>query len=337
MKPLSASSNGTEKFFDNLYYRKDERWFALPPWAKFYLELGDLLSRFDEQNKRFVVALAVPTRSYASALISSGLIMARSKLFFRDNDLEYYEKIIALKVGTPLVYREGNRKKSAKKADNHDYEGKLHIGIQIDEGTTNTKKYISPENARLIEIAERDTVRLPQQQTGREIAPPSQLLKTILGEAQLYDFVLQTRLENFVVGPVNVLKQELETSLATSLSTRADSQGYLSDMMRVREFQPPGTAHRCSILAAANKGNLAATNDTSAFAVIFDGSLGFVKWRDPWRHFNWIVILDRTDPNFDYAVDQVNNEYAYRSEIQHQRKLPPIPEGIEIMFFTGDL
>jgi hypothetical protein len=337
LKPLSLGSTDTSEVFDNLYYRIDERWFPLPPWAKFYLELGNLLSQFDEKNRRFIAALAVPTRPYVSALISTGLILARSRLFFGDSDHEYYEKIIALEEGAPLIYRDGNRKKSAKKVDNQIYNGKLHIGIQVDEGTTNTRKYLRPENARLVEITDKDVGRLPQQQMGREIASPSELVRRILGETQLYDFVYQTRLESIILGPVNDLTYELETSLASSRTTQGDSPGSLSDLMRVREFHPPGTAYRCSILAAANEGNLKATNETSAFAVLFDGSLGFVKWRDHWRQFNWVVILDRTDPNFDYAVDQVNNEYAHRSELQVQWKVPQIPAGIEMMFFANDL
>ena len=307
-----AESSETRSFFDNLYFQREGSWFSLPGWAKFFLKLGEHLSHYKHDNTRFIAALAVPTRSYASAFIASGITCGRSRVPYESTDQEYFAMLESLENGTPVVFREKGRKFNAKKREViRQQDGKHYIGIQIDEGNKTTK-YILAEHARLIEIADMESIKLPHQQKGREISPPSKLVKAILGDDQVYDFVSQTRLESVVIGPINSLKQELNLLLATSQATRCDCPGYLSDLLRVRDFQSPGIASRSSILAAISRSNIKVVDDVSPFVVIFDGSHGFVKWRDYWRQFNWVVVLDQTDPNFQYAVTQINQEYLYR-------------------------
>lgn len=335
IKPVESPS--LQDIFDILHYQKDGIWLSLPEWAKFFLNLGNYLSSLNLKKNRFVIAISVPTRSYVATLIGSGITVGRARIPIIGSDYEYYEKILSLKEGAPLKYRDGNRKKNAKRKGELNYNGKRLIGIQIDEGVTNTIKYISPENAKFIEIIDKDDVKLPHQQKGREILPPSKLLQSLLGDVYIDDFVFQTRLECVFIGPLNSLKQEISTPLATRRFPLEDCAGSISDLLRVHEFQPSSQAYRTSTLAAISKRNTKIASEVSPFAVIFDSSLGFVKWRDYWRNFNWVVILDRTDLNFQYAVDQMNQEYFSRSEKPYKPKIPSIPAGIEIMFFTVDL
>jgi len=323
--------------FDGFCYKRGGLWVPLPKWANFYLRLGETLSRWNDEQSRFTVALAVPIHSYISPLISAGIISGRSIIPCIKTDPEYFDFLSSLPEDTPLIYREKNRKRNAKKKEVREINGKRYLGIQIDEGITNTIQYFTPEKVRLIELSNKDYVKLPRQQKGRKITPPSQLVTAILSETCVYDFLLHTRLENVIIGSSTVLKEELQTALAATRLTQGDCPGLLADLLRVRELNPPGTAYRTSILAAANNKISSNPRKVSPYIVIFDGSLGFVKWRDYWRQFNWVVILEHTDPNFHYAVDQVNLEYHYRSEKPHKVKIPPLPPGIEMMFFITDL
>ena len=326
----------TINFFDDLDYQRDENWFRLPGWAKFFLELGESLSKLDYDNVRFTIALALPCRSYASAFVACGVACGRSRVSKEGSDQKYYEKVLSLEVGTPLIYRDGNRKKKAIKKENHLYQGKMHIGIQVDEGFKTTK-FVAPEHAWQIEVANKDAVVLPLQQKGREIPPPSELAKAILGDSHIYDFILRTRLDCVVIGPKNILQEELKAKLAKTRSIKGDSPGCLADLIRVRELQPPGSAYRSSIFPAASKNNSVLLEGTPPFAVVFDGPYGFIKWRDSCRQSNWIVLLDRTDPNFNYAVTLVNQEHQNRSEKARKVKIPPLPPNVEAMIFTSDL
>ena len=333
--PVISSENSFP--FDNLYYQENGSLFTLPAWAKFFLELGESLCHFEVNIFRFTAAIAVPTRTYAAAFIAGGLNCGRANHHHPESDLEHFEKIWSLPPGTPLSFRVKDRKKKAIKRDNKYYQGTKLIGIQVDQGFTNTVQYIRPENVRNIEVLEEVDVKLPRDQQGRKIAPPSPLVKAIIGENRSYDFILRSRLECVIIGSKNLFRQELDIQLSPTLTPNDVFQGNLSDLLRVREFQPPGMGYRSSIVPAANKRNIRVAKESSPYAVIFDGSLGFIKWKEYWRNANQIIILDHTEPNFQFAVGQVNNEHLYRSEKQPKVMLPKLPSGIEMMVFTRDL
>jgi hypothetical protein len=334
---MAQESAETRDIFDGLFYQRDGSWYPLPGWVKFYLKLGFSLSQNKRLDTRFVVALAVPTRAYASLLIAAGIVYGKSQEKHKSIDHAHFEMLIALPDGSPVVLRDKKRKYKAKKCGVQTYNGKLLIGIQVDEGTTNTIKFIPAEDCEHVEIVSREPFRLPHSQKGHEITPPSLLVKALIGEIYVYDFFLHSCLEAVLIGPKNTLEEEMNAALATSKIDKFDCPGNLSDLIRVKEFQPPGTAFRSSILAAASRNNTSLTGDDTPCVIIFDGSHGFVKWRDYWRKFNWVVILDETDPNFNYAVSQVNQEFIAREEKQHKLKIPTIPPGIEIMYFNARL
>ena len=62
-----------------------------------------------------------------------------------------------------------------------------------------------------------------------------------------------------------------------------------------------------------------------------------MKFNEFFRESHSIIVLDRTDPNFEYAVSQVNQAYYMRSEKKIRFRFPPIPSNIEMTFFTVDL
>ena len=250
-----VESNNTLEYVDDLRYQRDGVWLRLPPWAKFFVALGNSLACFDHTDKRFVVALAVPTRAFAAAFISTGLVLGKIQIPFGESDQEHYEKLIELENGIPLIYIDKIRKKNARKAENKLYQGKLHIGIQIDEGSTNTIKYIAPENARLISISEKNQIKLPKQQTGRELVPPSPLVQKMIGDNDLYNFVLRTRLENILIGHRNKLNEELKTVLGISDQENI-FQGVICDLLRVRELQQDKTAYRTSVVSSGSRFNI---------------------------------------------------------------------------------
>ena len=43
--------------------------------------------------------------------------------------------------------------------------------------------------------------------------------------------------------------------------------------------------------------------------MIFESGSGFLKWRDAWRHSDWVVLFDQTEAEFDVAVQAFNEEY----------------------------
>jgi hypothetical protein len=322
----------------NLYYQDEAKWVLLPNWAKFFLQLGNQLSQFEFPDVRFTVVLSVPARAFASTFIAAGIICGRSCLPRIDNDLSYFEKLWFLPSGTCVFYRDGKRKLKARKTGNLDTNLGKFIGIQIDQGKTNTVLSISPDKARRIEISKREFSSLPGAQGGWQLPPPKLLIKKILGDRVGSDLVLQSSLDCVIIGPHNKLKQEVKSSLSPINTPPDESPGTLADLLRVKDFQPQGQAYRSSAIpGVSRKSSIKAAIELSPFVVIFDGSQGFTKWKDYWDKFNMIIVLERTDLNFDYAASQINSDYYNRSTKKIKVAFPHIPPSIEMMFFIRDL
>lgn len=317
-----------------LHYQYNQQWSPLPGWAKFFLALGESLASTNFINKRYTVALALPIRSYAAAFIGTGFSCA-NLLLHSYGDAEYIEFIYSLPEGTSVKFFEKGKVKKAIKKELHEYNGILHVGLQIEDGTT---KYIHPTNVRKIEVTDKTYDHLPIIQKGYNVVTPSGLLNALLQEKSS-EYIYRTRVDGVVVGSGNTLKEESLLSLEISDKERKKTlQGNLHELFRVEGFNPHNVGHRFS-LQSSNSNNHETTLDNLApdSVVIFDGSLGFTKWREMYKAQNWVVVLDYTETNFLNAIAQINQEYLYRSDSVVKVSLPPLPSGIEMMFFTRDI
>jgi hypothetical protein len=335
---MSLESAETRDIFDDLFYLRNGSWSCLPGWAKFYLNFGFTLSQFKRPDSRYIVALAIPSRSYASLLIASGIVYGRSQGEHKLVNKAHLEMLVQLRNGVPVLFRRKNRKFKAKKYEVKNYNGKIYIGLLIEQAGPNfhTIIYVPEEDCELIDISGTQYISLPGKQKGREIIPPSMLVQAMQGNDHISNFHLHTNIDAVIIGPKNILKEEMNMELATTRNTNCDCTGHLSDLLRAREFLPAGAAYRSSILAAITRSNAKTVGDAKPSAIIFDGPTGFMKWRENWKMFNWVVIIDKTDRNFDFAVGQVNNEYLARAYKQHKVKIPTIPTGVEMMYFNVD-
>ena len=318
--------------FAPIHYRSKEGYRPLPEWALFFLELGKTLSSLEIENHRYTVALALPTRSYATALIGAGIACAR--IFLKsDDDSDHIETIYSLPEGTSLKYYDKGKVKKALKKDVMEYNGKMLLGIQIEGHTT---IYLKPENVNKIEIADVDYIHLPNKQNGYSVELPSKLALATL-QSRSHEFFYRSRIEGVVIGPRNILKEEAELELSIPQNGKQHySTGSLSDLFRVKGFVPNNVGHRFLLTPPSSNNNIFVEmlhQVSTHCPVIFDGASGFLKWKEMFVDRDWIVILDQTDSYFPNAVAQLNQDYSYRSETQRNIQLPQVPSGIEVTFF----
>lgn len=68
--------------------------------------------------------------------------------------------------------------------------------------------------------------------------------------------------------------------------------------------------------------------------VVFDGAAGFLKWGQLWHGRHQVIVLDRTDPYFDDAINAINGRFA-QDRIGGAVALPPRqpPPGGEVLAF----
>lgn len=321
--------------FAQIHYQSKEGYRPLPDWALFFMEVGKILSSLEFENHRYTAAFALPTRSYAAALIGAGIACAR--IFLKsDNDSYYIETIYTLPENTSLKYYDKGKVKKARKKNVVEHDGKKLLGIQIEDHTT---IYLKPESINKIEIADVDYKHLPNKQNGYSVELPSKLAYAIL-QTKSHEFFYRTRLEGMIIGTRNALKEEAELKLSIMQDgTHQNGTGFLNDLFRVKGFVPNNVGHRFLLKTPSSEGNTIAEmlqQTPQHSPLIFDGASGFLKWKEMATDRNWIVILDQTDSHFANAIAQLNKDYSYRSENQVSVQFPQVPGGIEVMLFTRD-
>jgi hypothetical protein len=335
--PMGRKISHTE-FLDrykSLFFLNLKHWSPLPGWLLFYLELGASLANFHEEKIKYAAALALPTRSYAANFIGSGFSYA-STFLHPDEDANHLQRILSLPDGTPVKYLDKGIIKKAVKNGTVNINGRVLIGLTI-ASDGNLTIYVDSSNANRIELTEREIKALPLHQKGREFRPPSSLIQELFQE-KAYEYVFRTRIDGITVGSAAGLNQEAQAELGIKTEEGNIQMGGLFELFRAAGFNPASTGHRFIIQPTNSQEPTPLPQQLAHHAaVIFDGSLSFVKWKDYFSQQNWIVILDHTAPNFENAVSSLNQECSFRSTEKLPLTTPLIPSGIEMMLFGRDI
>ncbi|MBC7341777.1 MAG: hypothetical protein H5U02_04925 [Clostridia bacterium] len=331
-------SEWTEMFKAELFYEWNGELLPLPEWCGFFFRLGSIAAAARDPGKRLVVALSVPTRAYAACFVAAGTVIARAPLPVRDlpEPDEHFDRLCRLKIGTPLVYRKGNRKfKGIFAGVTALNNGETRIKVQIaNKEGGNLTELLNKEMSLAVSIATIDDIKLPKKQAGRKIVRRKSFLDSILGKVDSCGFTVTSRMECAILGPVGVLRREVTETRLSIRGPGGFARGTLQDILRVRRFLSEGKAFRTEIYPASRNMPPRLEKGSDPCVVIFDGAAGFLKWRDNWRISNWIVLLDRTGPNFREAVEIVNQEFI-KNRIGNcpELDIPPVPRGIEIIVY----
>jgi hypothetical protein len=201
---------------------------------------------------------------------------------------------------------------------------------RTDSGANTTISF-QPSQIQPLEVEE---VKLPKKQKGRarqEIAP---LVTGLLGEAA-GSFSSNTCLDCVLVGTISEINKEIEEQkLALAAGGHRYLEGVLRDLLRPKRFLRTNSAYRSHVLPSSNRRKESFARVLSPHMVVFDGSLSYLSQRQVWQTGHMVFVLDQTEPQFEPAVSQVNQEYYRRSNLERvDIKLPPVPAGVEAMLF----
>ncbi|MCL6477512.1 MAG: hypothetical protein K6T65_03775 [Peptococcaceae bacterium] len=320
-----------------LYYFENGKWISLPDWSSFLIKLGYVLATAGEQDKRLIAGLAVPARAYAACLTAAGAVMGRALIPVNGpaGEEEHFNNLCLLEYGTSLNYIRGNRKKKAIFAGVTTFNGELRIKIQTEskEGGGLTE-LLNKKMALAVSVASDGEVKLPKKQSGHKIVPRKAFLDNLLPGVDTNIFALFSRLDCVIVGPAALVRREVtDTRLAVRLRRGKFAEGTFQDLLRVRRFLFEGKAYRTDVYSVNGSRQLR-NGSTSPAVAIFDGALAFLKWRDMWTGSNWVVLLDRTCPNFWEGAEALNQDFIKNRTLKNpELDLPPVTAGIEMILY----
>src|SRR5690554_7798438 len=103
-------SKTTAATLQKLSYFESGKWKPIPGWARFFLALGAWFSATEIASARSILAISVPTRTLAAALVGAGLAIARAASEADSRIDQYIQHLRSLPKGTPVTYRNRDRK-----------------------------------------------------------------------------------------------------------------------------------------------------------------------------------------------------------------------------------
>ena len=320
---------------NELYYSDGVRWLLLPPWARFFLDLGEALASQISIDKKMVATMAVPTRSYAASLAAFGIVLKRvSTPAETIAAQEYFQLLTEANKGTPVTLLSNGVRFNGVTDGHFIASKKMWLRIQVRVGELGAWVCVSEDEASTVQfVSNQEEVVIPKRISGKTVMPLSSFAEALIGSENIAAFGV-SRCDCVIVGQLAILESELlKTKFAVQQSLGVFTEGILQDVLRVREFLNPGEQFRAVVVSALKNAKPDLSSTVPAF-VIFDGSSAFLKCRGMFPSANWIVVLDRCDSTFADAMALCNQEYAKRKtdDIRFD-SVSNLPCGIELVTY----
>lgn len=315
----------------------DEGWYPAPHWANYFVKLGAAIAEGTKPGSdRLVVALALPTRAYAGALIAASFVLST---FTSPHPEQYFSWIASLPPGTSLRRRKGEKWQPAILDSVKQQYGNNYIVIQTtvrgSKGSGPVTEWVPKHDILSLHVDKTADAKLPGTNPRfSSLDTPKTFLKPCLdGGGSPLDYVMATAYDCAIIGQLNRLRYEFNCTPIGVTTEGGISEGRLQDLARVKRFTSRGEGYRTRIFPITVGTSIPHYYDhgTAPRLAIFDGARGFLRWRFRFSTSHWIVLLERTEIDFLSGVQYVIAECDFRCQEQLMEITPP--PGIEILAY----
>ena len=289
-----------------LQFQAGRKWSKLPQWAKFLVQLGSSVAQAQVADRKVVVAISVPTSSYAAAFVALGRLLSEQIQEPEKSALDaHFQHLASLKHGTQLVYFNGEalyRGSFLGIVRCHDEDCIL---INIKGG----KCFVPKPRCLLVELQPESEDGSPPVTSKGRLRNPKPFVSQFFSLAEHYRVLCTTSKSVLIVGEKNRLRTELQSPFQIPNGSKP-YEGTLQDLVRVAKFSAGGVGCRADVLARsrghAGPASLAAAS--KAF-VVLDGAVSVIKWVHQFPASDSVCILCRTEAEFGTAMDLANTRY----------------------------
>lgn len=313
----------------NMQYCERDKVYLLPSWACWFINVGSWLAHQIADSGRVVVAISAPTRAYAAALLTFGLIRGRATVSF-DDTAEHILRMRNLPKGSPVAYRGGKKRYTGEYVGIEIKNDVEKLGIKLGGKGNDTWWYPINEAIKFESIE--SSVSCSGKKIRARNTPTSAFFESCCDSNSSIIESLTSRSiqECVIVGQHNLLHQEIDESLFAY----NNELGKLQEIIRIKDDLNPGEACH-SAICSANK-----SPETEEYgllhAVIFDGARGYLRLRDRWPAVHHVVILDCIDAEFPDAINELNRCYYYRIGDAEFKDFPAPPRELSVMVYRRE-
>lgn len=323
----------------NLHFEDSGNWYSLPEWAEYFIKIGEELASADQSESRIVTAIAVPTRAFAAAFVSLGMVISEAAARDHSSESAHFEKLFGLPSGTPVIFRPKPGKTLKGILQEPEKVGKRYLRVQVHSRAGGGLTYILGESQALQVQPAGHSGKLPKKQGGENARFANEFVDSLLGEADPVQLGLRSKLVCALVGKKNTLEHEIrQTPLAIHVNGHRRADGQLQDVLRVNRFVTGQQSYRSALVPVGGGSPSDNVAGNVEIGVVFDGAPGFLKWGQMWQGRHQVVILDRTEPYFDDAISAINTRFS-QNRTDGEVALPgsDTPPGGEVLAFREAL
>src|SRR5262249_40455296 len=158
-----------------LLYETDREWAEIPEWASFFIAMGAAAYAATPDHHRWFVAISVPTRTFAAALIGTGAVLGAAQRY-----AAVAADLGGLVPGTPVHYIRGGRRLKGVFERLETAHGQQWLRVRTEARESGGLTYlVNPRDLAQLSPAPQGTDRsLPKSQMGRRIASNEEFVRS---------------------------------------------------------------------------------------------------------------------------------------------------------------
>lgn len=307
----------------------------LPVWCRRLLELGQSIASNADGTKRtrLVIVCTVPTRSYAALLLTSGILLDRYKTIPNSSLDEHFEFLVALPPNTPLTLRPfGSATTTTKVRLVGHFERDGLEYIKVEERKGGPRSLPKDQCLRLARVETTNTSRFGSL---REMRKELGLLEAMLPPEVALNVVSSSSFECLMLGHAEKNLIESEAGIFSALVNGNVRTGALRDFVRPVNDSGAHSRTRIDSVSGANQAFTAGSDRPAV--IVADGAAALFALDHRWRDRDQVIVLDRSSPSVEGALDHVNTNLIRGYDELAWLKAMIVPDGIELTGYAQEV
>ncbi len=326
----------SDRAIPGLLFNNRGRWLEAPNWIDFFVDLGCALASSKEfTDENLFVAIAAPTRAFAANLIALGAVSRLSQtVSAKPSPDDHFNRISALKKGTVLQRIEKQKRYKCAFLGIETFQGTQCVKVAVNMGKNKVARLIPKNRCLDIILNGNEAIYEDKVTRKRNILERPEFTRHFVHPVCHTDFALEKRLDCKIIGKQNILKVEAKAEVLAVRSEDQFHKGTLNDILRIRELLSQDDPYRTQFLSSRNGDTYSAT-DNSPFLTIYDGANAYLKSDSANNCPVTAVVLDKTEPNFEIAAQNISDTFIKRRTGQIKLVLNyQAPQSVDILGFT---
>lgn len=304
----------------------------LAPWARYFVRLGERIAQAPAAtNTRVTLGFALPVLDFAATFFATGLVLerARTKVTAAEN-MERFAKLKELKPGSGLRLLRNGRLLMGEVSNDAEFDTPTTIPVVVEVSANKRSTFVcNPRNCGSVEPTE-ILEQIPSRQRGLKIVESPKFAQSLLCDTPVENLCLGSRIDYVIVGVRSKVLAEAETEMACVSDRGGYETGILSDILRIKDGPRD---YRGTIISSTTKDPV--LPKSAPHVVIFDGATAFSRFQHRFARSHAIVLLDRSEPHFNEAANELNSKFATRAADIPEHFWAGAPTGVEKIGFTS--